>query len=134
MRVSNIGEPVGALDEIALLGMRFYGHHGAYEAEQKLGQRFIVNLWLYADLRRAGEADDLGLTVNYADVFAATQKVVEGEPKRLLEALAERIAETVLTQFPLVRSVVVEVEKPGAPIPGILDTVRVRIHRRGPCA
>nr|WP_284226299.1 dihydroneopterin aldolase [Alicyclobacillus hesperidum] len=120
------------MDEIALLGMRFYGYHGAYEGERQLGQRFIVSLWLSIDLRRAGEADDLGLTVNYADVYAAVQKIVEGEPKRLLEALAERIAQTVLGEFPLIRSVVVEVEKPGAPIPGVLDTVRVRIYRKAP--
>lgn len=132
MKVNKTGETDVLLDEIALLGMRFYGYHGAYEGERQLGQRFIVSLWLSIDLRRAGEADDLGLTVNYADVYAAVQKIVEGEPKRLLEALAERIAQTVLGEFPLIRSVVVEVEKPGAPIPGVLDTVRVRIYRKAP--
>jgi len=132
MKVNKTGETDVLLDEIALLGMRFYGYHGAYEGERQLGQRFIVSLWLSIDLRRAGEADDLGLTVNYADVYAAVQKIVEGEPKRLLEALAERIAQTVLGEFPLIRAVVVEVEKPGAPIPGVLDTVRVRIHRKAP--
>ncbi|GLV13502.1 dihydroneopterin aldolase [Alicyclobacillus hesperidum] len=130
--MNKTGETDVLLDEIALLGMRFYGYHGAYEGERQLGQRFIVSLWLSIDLRRAGEADDLGLTVNYADVYAAVQKIVEGEPKRLLEALAERIAQTVLGEFPLIRSVVVEVEKPGAPIPGVLDTVRVRIYRKAP--
>ncbi len=37
--------------------------------ENKLGQKFVVNATLAADLSHAGRSDDLRSTVNYAQVY-----------------------------------------------------------------
>ena len=99
-------------------GLAFYAHHGALAAERTLGQRFVVDVRLELDLRAAGRADDLTLTVNYADVWLAVRDAVEGPPLNLVEAVAERVADAVLTRFEPVYAVLVRVFKPAAPIAG----------------
>ena len=92
---------IAPTDWIHLEGMAFYGYHGADPAEQQLGQRFIVDLSVAYDLRRAGETDDLDDTVNYAQLYRLTRDIVEGPSCRLLEAVAARIAAAVLGQTPV---------------------------------
>ncbi|MCL6627927.1 dihydroneopterin aldolase [Alicyclobacillus shizuokensis] len=117
------------MDEIRLTGMHFYGYHGALAEERKLGQRFTVNLVLSLDLKAAGRSDMIAETVDYAAVYGDVKQVVEGPPARLIESVAERIAQRILERYRRVCKVRVEVEKPGAPIPGVFDSVTVCIVR-----
>jgi dihydroneopterin aldolase len=118
-------------DRIRLNEMVFYGYHGVLPEERTLGQRFVVDVEVETDLRRAGETDDLDATVNYSEMFAAAREIVTGPPCQLIEAVAERIAARVLREQPLVHAVVVRVRKPEVPIPGsVLGSSEVRIERR----
>ena len=99
-------------DRILLEGMVFFGYHGALPAERELGQRFVVDVELRLDLRAAGLSDDLSRTVDYGAVHESVKKVVEGEPLNLIEAVAERIAATVLENHPPVDTLRVKVAKP----------------------
>lgn len=117
-------------DEILLEGMRFYGFHGVHPEERRLGQRFVVDVALAVSLQGAGESDDLEETVSYSAVFAEIRRVVEGEPRQLIEAVAEEIAAAVLALDGRVQRVRVRVAKPEAPVKGsVLDAVAVRITR-----
>ena len=49
---------------------------------------------------------------------------------RLIETLAERIAENLLAKFPSIEQTRVVVHKPGAPITGVFSDVGVDILRR----
>ncbi len=40
-----------------------------YSEENKLGQRFKVDLTVELDLKQAGESDDLEQSVNYGELF-----------------------------------------------------------------
>jgi len=104
------------MDLIELRGLTFYGYHGAFPEERSLGQRFVVDLRLGLDLGPAGEADDLALTADYGRVAETVRSVVEGEPVSLIEALAERIARRVLSEYSVVTRVGVRIEKPSAPV------------------
>jgi dihydroneopterin aldolase len=119
-----------AADAILLQGLVFYGYHGVHPEEQRLGQRFVVDLEARGDLRPAGTSDEPARTVSYSDLYRVAREVVEGPPRRLIEALAEEIAADVLARFPSIESVTVTVWKPGAPIAGsALERVGVRITR-----
>ncbi|MCF8566119.1 dihydroneopterin aldolase [Alicyclobacillus tolerans] len=118
------------MDEIVLKGMRFFAYHGVFPEEQKLGQRFTVNLRLQLDLSTPGRTDDVKDTVDYGQVYERVQTIMEGGPFRLLETAASRIADALLQSFPSLSSVKVEIEKPSAPIAGIFDSVGVAIHRK----
>ena len=117
-------------DEILLEGMRFYAYHGVNPEERALGQRFTVDVVLAVDLHRAGQSDDLAHTVSYSAVYKVVRAIVEGEPRQLIESVAEEVASVILTGFPPVEQVTVTVRKPAAPMKGsLLDAAGVRIVR-----
>ena len=118
------------MDYIHVNEMEFWGYHGVFAEETKLGQRFRVTLSLAVDLQEAGQTDDLDKTVNYAEAFFICQKIVEGEPVKLVETVAERIAADILKTFKgLVKGCKVVVIKPDPPIPGHYRSVAVEITR-----
>jgi dihydroneopterin aldolase len=110
--------------------MEFYGYHGVFPEETRLGQRFIVDLMVLIDLKKAGQSDELDYSVNYGELFQVCKEIVEGKPYKLVEAIAEKIAETVLKKFTLVSEATVKVIKPDPPIPGHYRSVAVEITRR----
>lgn len=117
-------------DTVSLAGITLYGYHGARPEERTLGQRFVVDVDLEADLRSASAADSLHLTVNYSEVYALVAEIVEGEPVNLLETLGERIAQATLKRFPQVRRSRVRIAKPGVAIAGsVLRNAAVTIDR-----
>ena len=118
------------MDTIELRGLTFYGYHGAFAEEQRLGQRFVVDIRLGLDLAEAGRLDDLTRTVDYGEVAQTVRSIVEGPPFRLIEALAEALAAAILAGHPLVQEIQVRVEKPSAPVSAAPSgLVAVEIHR-----
>ncbi|WP_066634347.1 dihydroneopterin aldolase [Desulfolucanica intricata] len=115
-------------DKIILKGLEFYGYHGVLSEERQLGQKFIIDLELFLNLKESGVTDNPDLTVNYARVFEAVQEVVTGRPSLLIEAVAESIAAKVLSSFN-VEKVLVRVRKPQAPVPGCFEYMAVEIIR-----
>jgi dihydroneopterin aldolase len=116
-------------DRILMRGLAFYGYHGVMPEENRLGQRFIVDIDMHVPLGQAGRADDLTMTVDYGAVLADVREIVEGPPFKLIEAVAERIAATILARN-VVDAVRVRVRKPDVPIAATLEYVGVEITRR----
>ena len=117
------------MDEIALRGMRFLGRHGAELDERIEPQPFEVDVVMHADLRPAGESDDLARTIDYSIAFEITRRVVEEESFRLIETIAETVARDVFAGL-AVDELEVRVRKPKAPLPGAFETVEATIRRR----
>ena len=118
-------------DRIILTGMQFYGFHGVNPEERRLGQPFVVDLEAELDLAAAGRSDNLADTVSYTHLYRTAREVMEGEPYHLLEAAAEMIATTALTQHPPVAAVRVRVSKPRPPIKGsVIGSAAVEIYRK----
>lgn len=109
--------------------MAFYGYHGVFTEENRLGQRFYVDLTIELDLRDAGKSDDLNDTINYADLYELCKKIVEGKPFKLVEALTEKIASEALVNFQQISQITVKVVKPDPPIPGHYDSVAIEMTR-----
>ncbi|MGE5587967.1 MAG: dihydroneopterin aldolase [Clostridia bacterium] len=117
-------------DRIVLRNMVFYGYHGVFPAEKELGQRFEVDVELAGDLSTAAQADDLDAGgINYVDVYTLVKDIVEEREFNLIEALAETIAQEILSAHD-VDEVTVRVRKPDVAMGGVLDYVEVEIVRR----
>jgi len=98
--------------------------------EQQRAQPFTVDIDLIADLRPAGESDDLAHTIDYGAVAEAVVAEVEGGSCALLEHLAQRIADRVLAVAqPRGTSVTVTVHKLRPPVPVDMASAGVRVTR-----
>ena len=117
------------MDKIFVEGMAFYGYHGAFPEENKLGQRFFADVIMEMDTRQAAQNDRLEDTVNYAKVYEYAKHVLEGEPVSLVETLANKLSDVLLRQFEEIEAVTVKVKKTDPPIPGHYDNVAVEIRR-----
>ncbi|WP_010649045.1 dihydroneopterin aldolase [Oceanobacillus massiliensis] len=117
------------MDKILLSGMQFYGFHGLLPEENKLGQRFNVDLELYLNLKKPGETDDMHDSIHYGHVYELVKEIMEGGALNLIEAVAEAIAAKLLSSFELLDACNVKVIKPDPPIPGHYQSVAVEIYR-----
>lgn len=116
------------VDEISLTGVRAFGYHGVYDDERREGQEFVVDVVLAVDTAAAAASDDVADTVHYGELAERIVAVVTGEPVNLLERLAQRIADDILTDE-RVHLVTVTVHKPSAPIPVPFGDVAVTLRR-----
>lgn len=117
------------MDKIYVNQVEFYGYHGVFPEETRLGQRFVVDLIVETDLKKAGETDNLEDSINYGELYTVCKEVVEGKPYKLVEAVAEKLAGELLGRFPLISQLTVKVIKPDPPIPGHYKSVAVEITR-----
>lgn len=109
--------------------MEFYGYHGVFPEETSLGQRFLVDLIVELNLKNAGKSDNLEDSINYGDLYLICKEIVEGKPFKLIEAVAENIAATILQNFPTVNQCTIKVIKPNPPIAGHYRHVSVEVKR-----
>lgn len=117
------------MDKMILSRMEYYGYHGVFEEERKLGQRFYVDLELEMDLSKAAKTDDLTLTVNYAEIHDLLLDIMRTESFRLIEALAEHIASKVLDTYTIIDALTVRLTKPHPPFDIHFEGVTIELHR-----
>jgi dihydroneopterin aldolase len=116
-------------DELSVLGIECFGHHGVFDAERRDGQPFVVDLTLGIDTSTAAASDDLRDTVDYGSLVASVQAAVETDPVDLIETLAQRIAGVCLLDD-RVEWARVTVHKPDAPIRATFSDVVLTITRK----
>lgn len=117
------------MDEIIIENLQVYAHHGVYREENEKGQNFYVNAVLYTNTSKAGKEDDLELSTDYGKVCRFVHTLISENVYNLIETVAEKTAEAILTEFPLVEGVTLEIRKPEAPIGLEFQSVSVKITR-----
>ena len=115
-------------DELSIVGVECYAHHGVFDHERRDGQTFVLDLVLGLDTRPAAASDDLHDTVDYGSLVAHVKAAVESDPVDLIETLAQRIADICLLDD-RVQWTRVTVHKPGAPIEATFSDVTLTITR-----
>ena len=116
-------------DELAVLGIECFGHHGVFDFERREGQTFVIDLALGVDTASAAVSDDLRDTVDYGSLVTSVKTAVENDPVDLIETLAQRIADVCLSDA-RVRWARVTVHKPEAPIEATFTDVALTITRK----
>jgi len=101
------------LDIIYLRDLKIDCVIGIWEWERRIKQKIIIDLDMAADVRRAAASDDIQDTLNYKAVAKRLVSFVGDSGFQLVETLAEKVAELVMTEFN-VRWVRVRVNKQGA--------------------
>jgi dihydroneopterin aldolase / 2-amino-4-hydroxy-6-hydroxymethyldihydropteridine diphosphokinase len=116
------------MDRIEIRGLRVVGIVGALDEERERAQPFEVDVDILTDISRAGDTDQLGDTLNYANPVGVIEDIIRNERHVLLERVATRIAEEILSE-PQVLGVEVVVRKLHPPIPADMTSTAVRITR-----
>ncbi|MBA0850262.1 hypothetical protein Goshw_027516 [Gossypium schwendimanii] len=127
--MEGIGNGIPTGDKLILRGLKFHGFHGVKPEEKKLGQKFLVDVDAWMDLRKAGKSDNLSDTLSYTDIYHIVKEVVEGASHDLLESVAQMIASKTFTNHSQISAVRVKVGKPHVAVHGCLDYLGVEIIR-----
>lgn len=101
------------LDRIHVRDLRVRCIIGINPDEREKKQDVVINITLYADLRRAAATDCIEDTVDYKTIKVRTMEEVEGSSFFLLERLATHVADICLADPKVARARVL-VEKPAA--------------------
>lgn len=115
-------------DRIELRGLELLVFCGVLEEEQARRQPFTFDIDIYLDMAVAAEGDDLDATVNYGATIELISTSLHAERFLLLERMASHVADLVLSD-PNAASVTVVARKVRPPVPSIVASTGVRIHR-----
>lgn len=84
---------------------------------------------MYTDTRRAGLTDELTASIHYGEASAFITEYLKSHTFKLLEKVAEGLAEEMLVRIAGLQKVQIEIKKPWAPVGLPLKTVSVEIER-----
>ena len=101
------------MDTVFITDLRIETLIGIYDWERKIRQTISLDLEMGTDIRAAAATDAIEDTLNYKAVAKRLIAFVEASEFQLVETLAEKIADIVLTEFnvPWLR---LTLHKPGA--------------------
>ena len=125
-------------DYVKITNLEVFANHGVLQTERKNGQKFYFDVTFELDTWRAAIVENkdarpdraLFRTVNYAEACMKIDEYEKTHTVGLIETAAENLARYLLHEYEgVVKSVTVEIRKPNAPIPKILDHPSVRITR-----
>lgn len=117
-------------DFIKIANLKVFAHHGVFPEETRDGQDFYVNAKLFLDCRKAGKTDNLSDSLNYGEVSHFITDFLQDHTYKLIESVAEQLAEAMLLSMPVLKGVEIELCKPDAPIGLPFENVSVTMKRQ----
>ncbi len=110
--------------KVELENMEFFAHHGCFDEERKIGNRFIVNVSVENNMRPASQSDNLADALNYQELYNVVKEEMS-VPSRLLEHIAGRICKSIKLTFPEISGGVVSIAKLNPPLGGQVGASKV---------
>ena len=99
------------MDKIHIEGLEVLALIGVYDWEREHQQRLIVDVELSADLSMAAQTDDVGNTLNYAEIAQGIRDFAAKSDFKLIEALASHMVNWLLQSFTKLTSVRLKLSK-----------------------
>ncbi|MBM3287675.1 MAG: dihydroneopterin aldolase [Candidatus Eisenbacteria bacterium] len=116
------------MDVIRLHDVTVFPRLGVAEIEKEWVQKVTLDVELHLDLSPAVSSDDVARTVDYEKIYGRIREVAHSRKYHLIESLAGEIAETILSEFSVGRTVV-RVRKTNLPFDANLSCVEVELER-----
>jgi 7,8-dihydroneopterin aldolase/epimerase/oxygenase len=116
-------------DCILIKDLSLHAFHGVHAEEARLGQRFVLDITVFTDLRPACQSDDYRQTLCYDTMIEQVTRAFTQQRFNLIEAAADAVARALLDQHPAIARLIIELRKPFAPIAAQFSSVGVRIER-----
>lgn len=115
------------LSFIYLSDVRIHAFHGVDTQETAVGADFIINLKVGYPIEQAMQTDDLDDTLSYAEMFNIIKHEMQ-QPSKLLENVAGRIANGIVSAFPNISSIDLSITKENPPMGADCKGAGVEIH------
>ena len=116
------------MGKIRIEQMEFYAFHGHYQEEQIVGNRFLVDLEIEANMSKAGKSDNLEDAVNYQQAYKIVRKEMK-QKSSLLENIAKRILDALYNEMEGIEKACVTIKKMNPPMGGQIKSVNVTLCR-----
>lgn len=91
--------PDSSEDAIHIEQLEMFAHVGVPDHERDNPQRITVTITAWPKASPHDLGDDIGSTINYSAMARAVRDVVDERRDKLIETLAEKIAERLLRDF-----------------------------------
>jgi len=118
------------MDEIIIEKLKLRGKHGCFAAERDQYRSFEVSMRLFLPFDTAAKTDELSDTIDYPAAMAIAEGALMGESVRLIEKLADRIAERLFERFERLCAAEIEVSKLGVDVGYEFEKISARIYRK----
>lgn len=105
--------------KVSLHGAEFFAHHGFYPEEQILGNKFVINIDVEFITNADMTGDHIADTVNYEQLYTIVEEEMR-HTRKLLEAVAQAIADRVRDAYPYIEKISVELRKLNPPLKGLV--------------
>lgn len=105
---------------IELENMEFRASHGCYDLEKVVGNRFLVNVAIEADVSEAAENDDITKSVNYLTAYNIVSEQMK-QPSDIIENVAMRIIDALYRELSGIEKITVKVSKLAPPLGGKVE-------------
>ncbi|MDP3354017.1 MAG: dihydroneopterin aldolase [Flavobacteriaceae bacterium] len=114
------------MGHIKVENISIYAYHGCMVEEAKIGSEYIVDVDIKADLSKSAKSDALTDTVDYVHLtnIVYQEMAIRSE---LLEHVAKRILDRILTELSMVKKATIWVAKMNPPIGGNVEKVSVKM-------
>lgn len=117
------------MGKIIIEEMEFYAFHGHYREEQIVGNRFLVDLEMEADMTRPAESDRLEDAINYQIAYKLIKDEMRQKKSKLLENIAKRILDSLFEHLKGVEKATIRIRKMNPPMGGRIGSVSVTLTR-----
>ena len=112
---------------LSLNNLEFFGFHGLYEGEKKMGNQFLVAIQI--DFTpNVSIINELSQTIDYVLVYNKVKEIMS-TPTPLLETLVCKIANQILLDHSIADKVFVQITKQKLAIPNFVGDTSVSIER-----
>jgi dihydroneopterin aldolase len=114
------------MDKVFIKGLHIQTTIGFFQWEKEIKQTLVIDLAMAWDTAKAAVNDELAKTLDYAEISTAIETFANDNPVDLLETLAERLAQYLMSTFHI-PWLQLKIGKPGAVHNA--DSVGVEIER-----
>ncbi len=104
--------------------LRLKAFHGVTDQERRVGNLFEVTVRLSYPIEQAMATDEISRTLDYAEAVEIIKQTM-AVPSRLLENVAARLKEALISRFPLIQGGKISISKISPPVSAQVESVTV---------
>jgi len=114
---------------IKINNIKLYAYHGCLKEEAKIGSKYSLDVKVKSSFKKAAKSDNLTDAIDYVQLnrIATEEMAIRAD---LLEHVANRILDRILSELPLVKKASVRIAKINPPIEGNVTDVSVIMSKK----